>query len=369
MNDGLGDSRKLYLGKQRRDDPGTGEATIMKRFGILAAGLMLVLALAPTVDATTTWTARPVGHGLASLRVGSPSKLVLGLTGFRPGSIWTVSLRRGSCSSLGTLILSTKVTATSTGHLSKTVTLTTTQTRAGRLPLTLRFGTRCAVFSLPAVQAPAPGTFGDGTWRVGTTVQSGTYEAAGGPSCYWARLSGFGGTLDEIIANGLSSGSQIVTIAPTDAGFISQGCGTWHLTTDVPPTASPSPAPAACGAPEICIGTAVQVGNSTQTVEWAYAWAGDSTMQPQPGTIFFIAWLSGSIPLGAPQYTYTYGFADDHGQSWPAFGTRGRQPSIDLSSIVGGGSDVGYVTGQIPLAAVSGPLYLVFNGGIRVRIN
>jgi hypothetical protein len=40
-------------------------------------------------------------------------------------------------------------------------------------------------------------------------------------------LSGFGGTLGEIIANDLASGPTIVTIAASDAGFQSSGCGTW----------------------------------------------------------------------------------------------------------------------------------------------
>ena len=44
--------------------------------------------------------------------------------------------------------------------------------------------------------------------------------------CYWERLSGFGGP-DEIIANGNGEGYFTVTIAPTDAGFGSEDCGTW----------------------------------------------------------------------------------------------------------------------------------------------
>jgi hypothetical protein len=222
----------------------------MKRFGLAAAALMLILALAPAVDATTTWTARPAGHGTASLRVGSPSRLVLALTGFRAGSIWTVSLRRGTCSSLGTLVVSLRVTAGSTGRLARTVTLTAAQTRlAARLPLALRFGSSCARLAAPVVVAPTPtptptptaepGTFRDGIWRVGATIEPGTYRAVGAPSCYWARLSGFGGTLDEIIANELGSGPQVATIASTDTGFKSSGCGMWRLSAPAVPTAAP----------------------------------------------------------------------------------------------------------------------------------
>jgi hypothetical protein len=45
--------------------------------------------------------------------------------------------------------------------------------------------------------------------------------------CYWERLSGFGGSLGEIIANNFTNVHQIVTIKPTDAGFSSSNCGTW----------------------------------------------------------------------------------------------------------------------------------------------
>lgn len=47
--------------------------------------------------------------------------------------------------------------------------------------------------------------------------------------CYWERLSGFGGQLEDIIANGNPSGQAIVTIAPTDVAFKSQRCGTWEM--------------------------------------------------------------------------------------------------------------------------------------------
>lgn len=45
---------------------------------------------------------------------------------------------------------------------------------------------------------------------------------------YWARLSGFGGTLDDIRANDNASGSTIVTISSSDRGFQARDCGTWR---------------------------------------------------------------------------------------------------------------------------------------------
>lgn len=68
-------------------------------------------------------------------------------------------------------------------------------------------------------------SFGPGTYIVNTDMKPGTYRAAGGKSCYWAHLSGFGGSTSEVIANGLPTGNVIVTIAATDKSFESSGCG------------------------------------------------------------------------------------------------------------------------------------------------
>ena len=70
--------------------------------------------------------------------------------------------------------------------------------------------------------AATPASFGSGTWRVGSDIQPGTYRNSDSSAmCYAARLSGFGGTIDEIIATELSSSILIVTIDASDAGFLS----------------------------------------------------------------------------------------------------------------------------------------------------
>lgn len=76
-------------------------------------------------------------------------------------------------------------------------------------------------------EAPAAGaTFGDGIHVVGTDIQPGTYRnSPTGDLCYWARLSGFGGS--DIITNGIGEETQIVTISASDAGFESEDCGSW----------------------------------------------------------------------------------------------------------------------------------------------
>ena len=73
--------------------------------------------------------------------------------------------------------------------------------------------------------------FGDGTFIVGEDIQPGTYRNSDSSNlCYWERLSGFGGTGDEIIANGVSHEIQIVTISSSDVGFSSTDCGSWTRT-------------------------------------------------------------------------------------------------------------------------------------------
>lgn len=86
---------------------------------------------------------------------------------------------------------------------------------------------------------PAVPTFGEGMKIVGTDIPPGTYRSMGGNHCYWERLRGFGGTLDEIIANDNAIGPALVTISASDKGFRSARCGRW--TQDLSPiTLSPT---------------------------------------------------------------------------------------------------------------------------------
>jgi hypothetical protein len=97
----------------------------------------------------------------------------------------------------------------------------------------------------PAPTAPptpaGPATsFGSGTKRVGQDIAPGTYRGnVDGNFCYFERLSGFGGTIDDIITNDNTSAPEIVTIAPTDVGFNSERCGEWKQGLS-PITASPT---------------------------------------------------------------------------------------------------------------------------------
>jgi Bacterial Ig-like domain (group 2) len=98
-----------------------------------------------------------------------------------------------------------------------------------------------ALRSASTVLSIAPATFGNGTRRVGIEIPAGLFRSRNSPttSCYWARLSGFGGTSAEIIANDIGSGPRLVSIASTDRGFESSGCATWTQVTG-PITSSPT---------------------------------------------------------------------------------------------------------------------------------
>jgi len=100
-------------------------------------------------------------------------------------------------------------------------------------------------------------TFGDGTYRVGADIPAATYRApsvSGG--CYWERLSGFSGQFGDIIANEFTDAPDIVTISPTDAGFSSQGCGTW--TANLGPITTSPTAPFSAG--KYMVGTDIAAG-------------------------------------------------------------------------------------------------------------
>lgn len=81
---------------------------------------------------------------------------------------------------------------------------------------------------------PEPQGLGGGTYLVGSEVQPGRLRTREGQSgCYWARLAGASGELDDVRANGNESGPVIVDIAPDDYAFQTERCAPW--TTDMTP--------------------------------------------------------------------------------------------------------------------------------------
>lgn len=94
----------------------------------------------------------------------------------------------------------------------------------------------------PPTSTPEPAgySFGTGKKIVGTDIAPATYRTrSASAGCYYERLSGFGGTLSEILDNENTNGPAIVTITANDVGFNSARCARW--TQDLSPiTASPT---------------------------------------------------------------------------------------------------------------------------------
>lgn len=82
---------------------------------------------------------------------------------------------------------------------------------------------------LSAITESLDAPFTDGTWIIGVDISAGTWqsEVPSSDGCYWERVSGFGGRLDDILANNFADTQQVVTISASDAGFQTHGCGTW----------------------------------------------------------------------------------------------------------------------------------------------
>ncbi len=71
-------------------------------------------------------------------------------------------------------------------------------------------------------------SFGPGTFAVGAQVAPGRWRSDGGDLCYWERLGGLTGGLEEIVASAGVPGPVDVEVAATDVAFSSFGCGTWR---------------------------------------------------------------------------------------------------------------------------------------------
>jgi hypothetical protein len=152
-----------------------------------------------------------------------------------------------------------------TGRRSATTTATVRGERSTPLP-PIYPGTTVSIPSSATPAGPASAFPGDGTFRVGVDIQPGTYRSQGGTSCYWERLRGLSGTVEDIIANG-AAGPQVVQIAPTDAAFKTQSCLPWSLDPagTTTPTTSATPRVALPPGAQVCPTTAGPSGSFTQS--------------------------------------------------------------------------------------------------------
>jgi hypothetical protein len=96
--------------------------------------------------------------------------------------------------------------------------------------LAFKTDTDCGTWTsdLSAITASPTSPFADGVYIVGTDLAPGLWRAPGGSGCYWARLSGFSGELDDISANDFGVFNPTVQILPGDKGFENNECGYWQ---------------------------------------------------------------------------------------------------------------------------------------------
>jgi hypothetical protein len=87
----------------------------------------------------------------------------------------------------------------------------------------------------PEPEVEASATIGNGIHQVGNDIEPGTYSTEGPdpddlfPFCYYARLSGLSGELDDIISNNNIEGPGTVVVAEGDVALeLSGGCE-WTL--------------------------------------------------------------------------------------------------------------------------------------------
>lgn len=102
--------------------------------------------------------------------------------------------------------------------------VTVTATAAATRPAPVTVTATATPPSVTVTEGPPPASLREGTNIVGTDVQPGTYRSTG-DTCYWARLSGFSGKFEDLIANG--NGPAVVTIEDGDKGFQSDRCAPW----------------------------------------------------------------------------------------------------------------------------------------------
>lgn len=156
---------------------------------------------------------------------GSPaSAATVTVTAISPGGVpttvtappTTVISTPPAVTRTSTVVTTDRTTAVTTVQQKVTKNVTVTETAPPPDPVT--------VTAEPAGPAAA---FGSGTQLVGVDIEPGTYRAPGGDRCYWERLSGASGDLDDILANDLAPTNPVVEIAAGDYAFTSDRCGDW----------------------------------------------------------------------------------------------------------------------------------------------
>jgi hypothetical protein len=143
--------------------------------------------------------------------------------------------------------------------------------------------------------------------KVGQDIAAGRYLSTPELTCYWERVKSFGGTLNDVIANGGSLSGQhvIVDVLASDAGLRSQGCdfrpyappptpattfadGDWLVGSDIAPGTYRLTQPLG-GEALMCAwerATDFTFGLEGDIIDYAYPAAPDPSVQVQAGERF-----------------------------------------------------------------------------------
>ena len=139
-------------------------------------------------------------------------------------------------------------------------------------------------------------TFSAGTHLVNKSIPPGRYVAANASSgCYWERVSGLGGTTDEILANNFqsSNGRVIVDIRASDVGFTFTGaCGTFKTYT------APSSPDAAIVAGAYVVGAHIISGTYSANAAYGCYWERVSSFDGESKSII----ANNFVGTAGPQY-------------------------------------------------------------------
>lgn len=182
----------------------------------VAIGVATVTATSEGVDGFAAITVTPFTFGNGTRYVGTqvPPGLYRSLTSQNGFCYWERLNGTG-----GTLA---EIIANDIGAGPRLVAIAPTDLAFGSSGCAPWIGVVGGVRANPA--APLP----QGVYMVPTEVTPGNWSSTGtGTSCYAARLRGFSGELTDIVANQFGAEPRVVTIAPTDVGFETSGCGPW----------------------------------------------------------------------------------------------------------------------------------------------
>lgn len=172
---------------------------------------------------TATFTTAPTPKVTGTARIGSTLKVTAGT--WKPAPTLSYQWKRNGTAIAGATKTSYKLTTADHGQ---TITVTVTAKRSTYVTTT-RTSKPTAKVDVPAATITKNGTF-----KVGTTIPTGTYISSTTASwCEWELRTNTGTSETGLRGWNLGAGRHVVTITSADKYFRTSGCGTWTRRVDV----------------------------------------------------------------------------------------------------------------------------------------